>query len=475
MGLDFLARVRRSSLWLGGIAALLAATYARPAAGLALAAGAAWSLVNLILLERLIVALTGPERRTFAATLRVIAATGGMMALFVAGWLLLTRLPAALLMAGFVIPHAVMVLKAAALLILPTRAWQRLTRAPWPALAVAVSLAAGGWAVSTGWSQSQGGAPHGAVSLPAAEADSHASPGAAHPGTHGSGNTPAPSAHGTESAAGGGDPHAPPAADAGPEKFANVITVLSRAFPHAAWAHFLHHYEPIIFSLFIALLICLVAMVATRNPKLIPGPLQNGAEMVVEGLYNFIVDILGPRFGPRYVPFLGTLFVYILVMNLFGLIPFMDSPTSNLNVTVALAIIVFVYAQYLGFRELGVLGWVDHMAGSPRSAIGWGLVPLMLPIHLMGELAKPISLACRLFGNIFGEDMLLVAFASLGITVLAFANLPIGVPLHLPFLFLALLTSTLQALVFTVLSTIYFLLMLPHDDHGHEAEAQRAH
>jgi len=136
---------------------------------------------------------------------------------------------------------------------------------------------------------------------------------------------------------------------------------------------------------------------------------------------------------------------------------------------------VFVYAQYIGFRELGVLGWVDHMAGSPRSAIGWGLVPLMLPIHLMGELAKPISLACRLFGNIFGEDMLLVAFASLGITVLSFANLPIGVPLHLPFLFLALLTSTLQALVFTVLSTIYFLLMLPHDDHGHEGEAQHAH
>ena len=99
----------------------------------------------------------------------------------------------------------------------------------------------------------------------------------------------------------------------------------------------------------------------------------------------------------------------------------------------------------------------------------------MLPIHLMGELAKPISLACRLFGNIFGEDMLLVAFASLGITVLSATHLPIGLPLQLPFMFLALLTSTLQALVFTVLSTIYFLLMLPHDDHGHEGEAQHAH
>ena len=452
MGLEFLARVRRSSLWLGGIAALVAATYARPVSGLALAAGVAWSLVNLILLERLIVALTGPERRTFAATVRVIAALGGLMMLFVAGWLLLTRLPAALLMAGFVIPHAVMVLKALSLLLLPTRLWQRATRTPWPALVVAVVLAVGGWAVANGGSQGSGGT-HAAGQIPAAHGAASAA-GDAHD---------APGAHGA------------PAKEAGPEKFANVITVLSRAFPDAAWAHFLHHYEPVIFSLLIALLICLVAMAATRNPKLIPGPLQNGAEMVVEALYNFIVDILGPRRGPRYVPFLGTLFVYILVMNLFGLIPFMDSPTSNLNVTVALALIVFVYAQYIGFRELGVLGWVDHMAGSPRSAIGWGLVPLMLPIHLMGELAKPISLACRLFGNIFGEDMLLVAFASLGITVLAFANLPIGVPLHLPFLFLALLTSTLQALVFTVLSTIYFLLMLPHDDHGHEGEAQHAH
>jgi F-type H+-transporting ATPase subunit a len=461
MGLEFLARVRRSSLWLSGVAALVVATYTTPGAGLAIAAGAAWSLVNLILLERLIVALTGLDRRTLPATVRAITAIGGMMALIVGGWLLLTRLPASLLVAGFVIPHAVIVLKALALLVLPTRAWRRLTRTPWPAFIIVVVLAAGWWAVRTGWSQSQGPTgsnPH----APAATAqDSHATATPADPGTGG--------AH--EAA----DAHGGSAQEAGPEKFANVITVLSRAFPEATWAHFLHQNEPVVYSLLIALLICLVAMIATRNPKLIPGPLQNGAEMVVEGLYNFIVDILGPRFGPRYVPFLGTLFVYILAMNLFGLIPFMDSPTSNLNVTVALALIVFVYAQYIGFRELGVLGWVDHMAGSPRTPIGWGLVPLMLPIHLMGELAKPISLACRLFGNIFGEDMLLVAFASLGITILSFANLPLGVPLHLPFLFLALLTSTLQALVFTVLSTIYFLLMLPHDDHGHEGEAQHAH
>ncbi|MEK7329632.1 MAG: F0F1 ATP synthase subunit A, partial [Candidatus Eisenbacteria bacterium] len=335
-----------------------------------------------------------------------------------------------------------------------TQAWQRFTRTPWPAVAVVVVLAAGAWAVNNVWSGARSG---GRETRVAATQES---------GTHGTEAAPTPAA-----GEGAAAKHGSEAKEVGPEKFANVITVLSRAFPQAPRAHFLHHYEVVIFSLFIALLLCVVAMIATRNPQMIPGPLQNGGEMVGERLYDFIVGILGPRHGPRYVPFLGTLFVYILAMNVFGLIPFMESPTSSLNVTVALALIVFLYSQYIGFRELGVLGWVDHMAGNPRSAIGWGLVPIMLPIHLMGELAKPISLACRLFGNIFGEDMLLVAFASLGITVLAFTHLPIGLPLQLPFLFLALLTSILQALVFTVLSTIYLLLMLPHDEHPHEGEA----
>ena len=467
MGLELLARVRRTSLWVGGMAALLTATYAGLAHGAAVALGAAWSLVNLVLLQHLIVALTGRDRRTMPATIRSIASIGGLMALFVAGWLLLERFPAALLMTGFGIPYAVLVLKAISLLVLPTGAWQRFTRTPWPAVAVLVALLAGAWAVTSMGSAAPG--PGRRVRAAAAQETGTTSGTTATP-TEQPAGAGAAAEHEAEAGA-----HAEGGEDAGPEKFANVITVLSRAFPDASWAHFLHHYEVVIFSLFIALALCVVAMIATRNPKMIPERLQNVVEMVVEGLSNFIVDILGPRHGPRYVPFLGTLFVYILAMNLFGLIPFMDSPTSSLNVTVALALIVFLYSQYIGFRELGVVGWIDHMAGSPRTAIGWALVPLMLPIHLMGELAKPISLACRLFGNIFGEDMLLVAFASLGITVLSFTHLPIGLPLQLPFLFLALLTSTLQALVFTVLSTIYFLLMLPHDDHGHEGEAQHAH
>ena len=137
---------------------------------------------------------------------------------------------------------------------------------------------------------------------------------------------------------------------------------------------------------------------------------------------------------------------------------------------------VFVYVQFTAITELGFLGWLDHMAGSPRSPIEWGLVPLAFPIHVIGELAKPVSLSCRLFGNIFGEDMLLVGFATLGVGAMSamhLGGLPFGLPIHFVFLFLALLTSFVQALVFSMLSTIYFLLMLPHD-HGHE-HAEGAH
>jgi len=96
--------------------------------------------------------------------------------------------------------------------------------------------------------------------------------------------------------------------------------------------------------------------------------------------------------------------------------------------------------------------------------MGWMMVPLLLPIHIITEIAKPFTLAVRLFGNITGEDVLVAAFAGLGIGMLAFMHSPVGVPLNVPFIFLGILLSTIQALVFAMLSTIYFLLMLPHEE-----------
>jgi F-type H+-transporting ATPase subunit a len=132
-----------------------------------------------------------------------------------------------------------------------------------------------------------------------------------------------------------------------------------------------------------------------------------------------------------------------------------------------LAICTFIYAQYTGISRLGIGGYVDHMCGQPRSPVMWALVPIMLPMHLIGELAKPLSLALRLFGNITGEDVLVAAFVGLGVTALAFTGSPIGLPFNVPFILLGLLLSTIQALVFTLLSTIYILMMLPHEEGHH--------
>ena len=464
MGLEFLNRVRRTALIAGAVLAVPVASYRGLSAGLGLAAGLLWSLVNLWLIETLVVTLTGRERGTPASYRAAGWTLGGMALLMAAGGFLLVKLPIPALLGGFLLPFAVIVLKAGSTLLVGSKPWRAMVASPWrSALVVATILVAAWWVVPSRLGAT--GAPKGVASHAVTKTVQLSNGSGAQP------VPPATEAHATEPAAG----HAAEGASAedeaeekGPQKFPNVITVLHRAYPHASWSHFLHTNEAVIFSLLVAFLISLVAFFASRNPQMIPGNLQNLFEVLVEGLYDFIASIIGAKHAPRFVPFLGTLGLYIWCMNLFGLLPFMDSPTSSLNVTFALGLIVFVYAQWIGIRGLGIVGYGDHLLGQPRDLTGWLLAPLMLPIHVLGELAKPISLSCRLFGNIFGEDMLLVAFVSLGVTSLAFLHSPVGLPLQLPFLFLALLTSTLQAAVFMVLSTIYILLMLPHDDHGHD-------
>lgn len=229
----------------------------------------------------------------------------------------------------------------------------------------------------------------------------------------------------------------------------------------------------IIYAFVVSIILCIIAVTVYRKRQMIPGPFQNGVEMLVEGMSDFLHTILG-KDAPRYVPFLGTLFFYILLMNLMGIIPLGHSPSTNINITASLAIIVFLYAQYTGMSRLGIKGYLDHLIGQPRDMMGWAIVPLILPIHVIGEFAKPFSLALRLFGNITGEDILVAAFVGLGITALSFVGSPVGLPLHIPFILLGILLSTIQALVFTLLSTIYILMMLPHD-HGDHAEPHGAH
>ena len=115
-------------------------------------------------------------------------------------------------------------------------------------------------------------------------------------------------------------------------------------------------------------------------------------------------------------------------MNILGLMPGMFSSTSKLNTTLALAICVFGFVQFEGIRAQGLWGYIFHFMGSPKSTVEWCLVPLNLPLHIIGELAKPISLALRLFGNISGEDMLLAIFVGLGILITSALHPPAWLP-----------------------------------------------
>ncbi len=184
----------------------------------------------------------------------------------------------------------------------------------------------------------------------------------------------------------------------------------------------------------------------------------------MEWLDGFCHGVLGSE-SRRYLPFLGSLFLYILAMNFAGLVPGLKSPTSSIVTTGSLAFCVFVFVQYTGFRRLGLRGFLDHLAGEPRDPAGWVLAPLMVLLHVVGEIVKPVSLALRLFGNITGEDILLGVFLMLGALVVSVIHLPVGIPFHLPFMLLSVIFSVVQALVFTLLSTIYIFMMLPHESH----------
>ncbi len=225
----------------------------------------------------------------------------------------------------------------------------------------------------------------------------------------------------------------------------------------------IQYWENVIFAFLAGLFLVIVAQRAHSKRQMIPGKLQNLVEMMVEYFYDFFYAMLGKE-TKRMMPLLGSLFFYILTMNLMGLVPFLKSPSTSINITISLAIIIFLYSQYVGLKGLGFIGWVDHLAGSPRDVTGWVLVPLMLPIHIIGEFAKPFSLAARLFGNITGEDIVIFALVGLGLSLTGeFLN--VGIPLQALFIPLALLFSLIQALVFTILSTIYLSLMLPHEEH----------
>ncbi len=246
----------------------------------------------------------------------------------------------------------------------------------------------------------------------------------------------------------------------------NFLTLIEDYLFDTPWAALLYNWESIIFAILIGILISLFFYWGCRNNAMIPTGIQNFLELITEGMNDVIYGILGED-GKKYLPFLGTLFIYIFSMNVFGMIPLMKSPSSDINITFALAICVFLLVQFLNIRNMGFFGFLYHLAGEPKNGIGWVLAPVIFFIELITQLSRPITLSLRLFGNILGEKILVGAFALFGIAILAPLNSPVGLPLQIPFMLLGLLTSLMQALVFTLLSAVYILLSVPHEEEEH--------
>ena len=213
---------------------------------------------------------------------------------------------------------------------------------------------------------------------------------------------------------------------------------------------------------FVAIILIVFAVAARRAMGKIPRGVGNFGEFIVESMIHFTRGIIGPG-GEKYVPLVGTIFFFILVGNLIGQVPYFLSPTANLSTTLALGVIVFCYVQYIGIRSNGLGGYIKHFMG-PMPALS----PLLLPVEIISELVKPFTLAMRLFGNIFGEDTVIIVLAALAVTVLPKAPV---IPFQFPILVLGLLTSFVQALVFSLLTCIYISLQSHHDSehegHGH--------
>ena len=190
------------------------------------------------------------------------------------------------------------------------------------------------------------------------------------------------------------------------------------------------------------LLLALFSFLATRKLSIYPGKMQHVFEVILGGIRNLILDVMGHE-GLKFFPLIATIAIFILAANLLGIIPGFESPTSSLNTTVSIAVVVVVLTHVVGIRVHG-FKYVKQFLGPV-----WWLSPIMLPIELVSHLARPLSLSVRLFGNIMGEDLVVAIILLL---------VPFLVPL--PVFVLMIFTSIIQTLVFVMLSMIYIQLAM---------------
>jgi len=209
--------------------------------------------------------------------------------------------------------------------------------------------------------------------------------------------------------------------------------------------HFAHTYPHVIYTWVVMAFLIGVAFLATRGISLVPQKLQNVFEMLISRLEEFMVGITGEE-GRWLLPLTATLFIFIAVSNLVGLIPGFLPPTANLNTTLACALIVFVFTHVIGIKYHGV-AYIKHFLGPV-----WWLMPVIFIIEVIGHLARILSLSLRLFGNMMGHELVL--------TILFLLAGAFFVPL--PIMAMGIFVALVQAFVFFLLSVMYFTGAMEH-------------
>lgn len=193
----------------------------------------------------------------------------------------------------------------------------------------------------------------------------------------------------------------------------------------------------------ITIILGVVCYLLTRNMSVRPGKLQCVAEKVVEMLHNFLSGVIGDHLAREFFPVLASLFIVVLMSNYSGLLPMaghlpgLAAPTSNLSIVAGLALAVFFTTHYAGLKHNGMLGYAKHFVRP---------MAFMLPLLLLEEIIHPVSLTLRLYGNIMGEESVIAEL---------FNMVPFGVPIVMQAL--SILMGFIQALVFTLLASIYIM------------------
>lgn len=196
--------------------------------------------------------------------------------------------------------------------------------------------------------------------------------------------------------------------------------------------------DTLAYTWLIMILLLVISFLSTRSITKVPRGLQNFMEVVIGGIEKIIKDIMGEK-GLPYFPLIATLTLFILVSNLIGLVPGFFPPTADINTTAACAIIVFMATHVIGLKKHG-FHYLKHFTGPI-----WWLAPLMLPIEIIGHLARPLSLSLRLFGNMRGHELVLMIFFTLAGAYFA----------PLPMMLMGILVSFIQSFVFMLLSMLY--------------------